>query len=51
MTRILRLSLLAPNIVEAILNGTHGPEVTLAWLMEPFPLKWDEAEKHCGRSG
>ena len=31
MTRVLRLTLLAPDIVEAILNGTQGPGVTLAW--------------------
>ena len=30
MTRVLRLTLLAPDIVEAILEGKHGPEVTLA---------------------
>jgi len=40
MTRILRLTLLAPDIVEAILDGKQGPEVTLANLMEPFPLDW-----------
>ena len=40
MTRILRLSLLAPGMVEAILDGRHGSEVTLAGLMEPFTLDW-----------
>ena len=30
MTRVLRLTLLAPDIVEAILDGKQGPEVTLA---------------------
>ena len=30
MTRVLRLTLLAPDIAEAILNGKQGPEVTLA---------------------
>ena len=29
MTRVLRLTLLAPDIVEAILDGQQGPEVTL----------------------
>ena len=42
MTRILRLTLLAPDIVEAILDGTQGPDVTLARLQEPFPLDWKE---------
>jgi hypothetical protein len=40
MTRVLRLTLLAPDIVEAILEGKQGPEVTLARVMEPFPLDW-----------
>jgi hypothetical protein len=42
LTRVLRLTLLAPDIVEAILDGTQGPEVTLARLREPFPVEWDE---------
>jgi chaperonin GroES len=42
MTRVLRLTLLAPDIVEAILDGTQGPEVTLARLREPFPMEWAE---------
>lgn len=40
MTRVLRLTLLAPGIVEAILDGKQGPEVTLARLLEPFPMEW-----------
>lgn len=42
MTRVLRLTLLAPDIVEAILGGKQGPAVTLARLMEPFPMHWSE---------
>lgn len=42
MTRVLRLTLLAPDIVEAILDGKQGPEVTLARLMEPLPAAWTE---------
>jgi hypothetical protein len=42
MTRVLRLTLLAPEIVEAILNGTQEPEVTLARVLEPFPVDWSE---------
>jgi hypothetical protein len=40
MTRVLRLTLLAPDIVEAILDGRHGPKVTLARVLEPFPSEW-----------
>ena len=41
MTRVLRLTLLAPDIVEAILDGRQGPEVKLARLLELFPLEWE----------
>ncbi|WP_434619917.1 hypothetical protein [Tabrizicola sp. M-4] len=40
MTRVLRLTLLAPDIVEAILDGKQAPEVTLARVLEPFPNEW-----------
>ena len=38
--RILRLTLLAPDIVEAILAGRQPAQMTLAVLMRPFPLLW-----------
>jgi hypothetical protein len=40
MTCVLRLTLLAADIVEAILYGTQEPEVILARLMEPSPAHW-----------
>jgi hypothetical protein len=40
MTRVLRLTLLSPDIVEAILDGKQGPEVTLARVLEPLSLEW-----------
>lgn len=40
MTRVIRLTLLSPKIIEAILDGQQGPEVTLARLLEPFPMEW-----------
>ena len=43
VARVLRLMLLAPEIVEAILDGRHDPErVTLNRLLEPFPGVWSE---------
>ena len=41
LTRVLRLTLLAPDIVESILDGRQGPDVTLARLREPFPVEWE----------
>lgn len=46
MTRVLRLTLLAPDIVEAILDGKQGPEVALAQLLEPFPIIWQHQNRH-----
>jgi hypothetical protein len=40
MTRVMRMTLLAPEIVEAILDGRQGPGMTPARLMEPFPMGW-----------
>lgn len=42
MTRVLRLTLLAPDIVEAILDGRQGQDVTLARVLEPFFAEWAE---------
>jgi hypothetical protein len=42
LTRVLRMTLLAPDIAEAILSETPPPAVTLAALMEPYPVNWDE---------
>jgi len=48
MTRVLRLTLLAPDIIEAILNGRHATELTLAKLLEPFPVAWAQQAAHFG---
>ena len=40
--RVLRLSLLAPSIVTAILNGQHDSDVMLKQLMKPLSVRWDE---------
>jgi hypothetical protein len=37
---LLRLTLLAPGLVEAILDGRDGGAVALPELLEPFPGDW-----------
>ena len=39
---LLRLTLLAPDIVEAILDGRQPEELGLPRLMEPLPVAWHE---------
>jgi hypothetical protein len=41
LARILRLALLAPEIVEAILDERQPEGVTLVSLTQPFPVKWE----------
>ena len=41
LCRVLRLTLLAPDMVEAILDGRQGSEVTLPGLMEGVAVEWD----------
>ncbi len=40
VSRLLRMTLLAPDIVEAILDGRQPSAMTLAVLMAPFPMVW-----------
>lgn len=42
VTRLLRLTQLGPDLIDAILDGREGAGVTLARLMEPFPVSWNE---------
>jgi hypothetical protein len=42
VSRLLRLSLLAPEIVDAILDGRQPEGMTLLVLMELFPVEWTE---------
>ncbi len=44
MTRVLRLTLLAPDIVEGIMDGQQGSALTLARALEPFPVVWEQQE-------
>ena len=41
VSRLLRLTLLAPGIVDEILDGRQPETITLPGLMEPFPVEWE----------
>jgi hypothetical protein len=47
--RVLRLALLAPDIVEAMVDGRQPPEIALRALLRPFSVDWDRqrAEFRC----
>ena len=40
VSRLLRMTLLAPDIVEAILAGRQPDGLTMARAMQPFPVEW-----------
>ena len=40
LSRVLRLTLLAPAVVESVLEGQQPPGLDLDGLLEPFPTNW-----------
>ena len=50
VTRLFRLTILAPDIVSAILQGRHPPELTARRLMDDtrLPLDWNEQRQALG---
>ena len=40
LSRVLWLTLLAPEIVEAIMDGRQSEDLTLPALMKGFPVAW-----------
>jgi hypothetical protein len=42
VARVFRLTLLAPDLVEGILNGDQPQSISLVGLMAGFPHVWDE---------
>ncbi len=46
--RVLRLTLLAPDIVEAILGGRQPAGLQLDGLIKRFPLPWNVQLRHFG---
>ena len=50
VTRTVKLMNLAPDIVEAILNGEEPNGMSLARLSKPFPEEWEEQRQLFGFS-
>ena len=46
LCRVLRLTLLAPDIVEAILDGRQPRTLELQSLLKPLPTDWGAQRKH-----
>jgi hypothetical protein len=46
LTRTMRLAQLAPDLVEAILDGRQPRGLTLEALREPLPSDWSEQRRH-----
>jgi hypothetical protein len=44
--RVLRLTLLAPHLVEAILDGRHPSRLQLRTLLNSFPSDWNAQAHH-----
>ena len=51
VSRILRLALLAPDLVEEILAGTTNQGMVLEQLERPLPVSWDEQRRGLGIGG
>ena len=44
--KVFRLSLLAPDIVDVILDGKQPATLTLKQLLKPFPVEWASQRDH-----
>lgn len=45
LTRTLRLALLAPDLVDAILDGRQPSDLSLETLRQPLPADWSEQRR------
>ncbi len=50
VSRIMRLAFLAPDIVEAILDGYQPADLELERLMKGIPVNWNEQRRALGVS-
>ena len=50
LSRILRLTLIAPDIIEAILAGRQASTLQLDDLLKPLPAAWERQRSELGTS-
>ena len=48
VARTMRLTLLAPDIVEAILDGRQPESLSVKKMRKPFPVEWNNQREHWG---
>lgn len=48
VSRVVKLTLLSPEIIEAILNGTQPALLDTKSLLKPFPSEWRLQKRHFG---
>lgn len=51
VSRVLRMTLLAPEFVETILAGRQPEGLTMARAMQPFPEEWVRQHEHICAAG
>jgi hypothetical protein len=51
VSRILQLALLAPDVVERVLEGSSGIDLRLEALRASIPLTWDEQRQQIAAAG
>jgi hypothetical protein len=51
LSRVLRLTLLAPDIIEYILDGRQPRSLELKALLRPLPCDWQQQRKRLGFEG
>jgi hypothetical protein len=51
VSRILQLALLAPDVVETVLEGSGGVDLRLEALRASIPLAWDEQRRQIAAAG
>ncbi len=48
IAKAIRMTQLAPDVIEAILDGRQPQSLSLADLMRPFPDTWNEQREYFG---